>query len=255
MSRIVATHVGKRYGAAEDGAGTRALSDLCLTVDDNEFLCLVGPSGCGKSTFLNLVAGFISPSEGQLTVDGQPILAPGPDRGVVFQEDALFPWLSALDNVAFGLELKGIGRKAARDRAAEALKRVGLQGFERHLPKELSGGMKQRVAISRVLANDPKVMLLDEPFSALDTFTRTSLQNQLLQIWERNKRTLLFVTHSVEEAVLLGTTVAVMAKAAEGGKLIREISIDMPRPRDTTGAEFNDYKRQILTALQMDVAL
>ena len=165
------------------------------------------------------------------------------------------PWLSALDNVAFGLELKGIGRKAARDRAAEALKLVGLQGFERHLPKELSGGMKQRVAISRVLANDPKVMLLDEPFSALDTFTRTSLQNQLLQIWERSKRTLLFVTHSVEEAVLLGTTVAVMTKAAEGGKLIREIAIDMPRPRDTTGAEFNDYKRQILTALQMDVAL
>src|ERR1700722_20002272 len=220
MSQIVASHVGKRYGDAEDGVGTRALSDLCLTVDDNEFLCLVGPSGCGKSTFLTLVAGFISPSEGTLTVDGQPILAPGPDRGVVFQEDALFPWLSALDNVAFGLGLKGIGREVARDRASEALKLVGLKGFERHLPKELSGGMKQRVAISRVLANDPKVVLRDEPFWALDTFTRTSLQNKLLQIWERSKRTILFVTPRVEEAVLLGTTVAVMTKAAEGGKPI-----------------------------------
>jgi NitT/TauT family transport system ATP-binding protein len=255
MSRIVATHVVKQYAVLEDSSTTRALADLSLAVRDNEFLCLVGPSGCGKSTFLNLVAGFIQPSEGELTVDGKPIRGPGPDRGVVFQEDALFPWLTALDNVAFGPELRGIKRSIARESAIEALKLVGLQGFERHLPKALSGGMKQRVAIARVLVNDPDVMLLDEPFSALDTFTRTTLQDELLHIWDRSKRTVVFVTHNVEEAVLLGTNVAVMTKTSDGGKLIREIPIDMSRPRDTTGPEFNDYKREILTALRLNVQI
>jgi len=255
MSRIVARHVGKLYGNADDTASTRALADFSLAVDDNEILCVVGPSGCGKSTFLNLVAGFIQPSEGELTVNGKPVLGPGPDRGVVFQEDALFPWLTAIENVAFGLELRKIDRTVARERARDALKLVGLDGFEQHLPKALSGGMKQRVAISRVLVNDPDVMLLDEPFSALDTFTRTTLQGELLRIWQHHKRTFVFVTHNVEEAVLLGDRVAVMAKTPEGGTLVQEIAIDIPRPRDTTGAEFNDYKRQILTALHMEVKL
>ena len=255
MSRIVANHVDKQYGVVQGSAATHALTDFGLTVDDNEFVCLVGPSGCGKSTFLNLVAGFIQPSGGELTVDGKPIRGPGPDRGVVFQEDALFPWLTALDNVAFGLELRGIRRSVARERAIGALKLVGLQGFEQHLPKALSGGMKQRVAISRVLVNDPDVMLLDEPFSALDTFTRTTLQDELLHIWEQRKRTLVFVTHNVEEAVLLGTRVAVMTKSSDGGRLVCEIAIDMSRPRDTTGTQFNDYKRQILSALHMRAEL
>jgi NitT/TauT family transport system ATP-binding protein len=255
MSQIVANHVGMQYYVVGDGSSTKALTDLNLTIKDNEFLCLVGPSGCGKSTFLNLIAGFIQPSEGDLAVDGKPVLGPGPDRGVVFQEDALFPWLTTLDNVAFGLVLRGTSRAFANESAIEALKLVGLQGFERHLPKALSGGMKQRVAIARVLVNDPNVMLLDEPFSALDTFTRTSLQDELLRIWNGKKRTVLFVTHNVEEAVLLGTTVAVMTKTSEGGKLIREISVQMSRPRDTTGTEFNDYKREILTALRMSVEI
>jgi NitT/TauT family transport system ATP-binding protein len=209
----------------------------------------VGPSGCGKSTFLNLVAGFIEPTEGELTVAGKPVSGPAPERGVVFQEDALFPWLTALDNVAFGLEMRGIAKADARSRAQDVLGSVKLAGFERHLPKALSGGMKQRVAIARVLANDPDVMLLDEPFSALDAFTRISLQNELLRIWERKQRTLLFITHNVEEAVLLATSVAVMAKTTEGGKLVREIRVDLPRPRDTTGREFNEYKRQIFADL------
>jgi NitT/TauT family transport system ATP-binding protein len=255
MSQIVANHVGMQYAVVGDSSSTKALTDLNLTVKDNEFLCLVGPSGCGKSTFLNLIAGFIQPSEGELAVDGSPVLGPGPDRGVVFQDDALFPWLTALDNVAFGLVLRGTSRALANESAVEALKLVGLQGFERHLPKALSGGMKQRVAIARVLVNDPNVMLLDEPFSALDTFTRTSLQDELLRIWNGKKRTVLFVTHNVEEAVLLGTTVAVMTKTSEGGKLIREIPVQMSRPRDTTGTEFNDYKREILTALRMSVEI
>ena len=255
MSRIVASHVSKRYEGAAGVAATRALADFSLTVNDNEILCVVGPSGCGKSTFLNLVAGFIHPSQGDLTVNGKPVGGPGPDRGVVFQEDALFPWLTAVENVAFGLELRSVKRSVARERAAEALKLVGLEGFEEHLPKALSGGMKQRVAISRVLVNDPDVMLLDEPFSALDTFTRTSLQGELLRIWQHHKRTFVFITHNVEEAVLLGNRVAVMAKTSEGGTLVREIEIQLPRPRDTTSAEFNDYKRQILTALNMESKL
>jgi NitT/TauT family transport system ATP-binding protein len=246
VSRIVAHNISKFY---DTEIRTRALTDFTISVGDNEFVCLVGPSGCGKSTFLNLVAGFIEPSEGKLTVDEKPVSGPGPDRGVVFQEDALFPWLSALDNVAFGLEMRGISRADARARANDVLEVVGLTGFERHLPKALSGGMKQRVAIARVLANDPDVMLFDEPFSALDAFTRTTLQNELLRIWESSKRTLLFITHNVEEAVLLGTSVAVMTKAADGGKLVREIKIDMPRPRDSTGSEFNEYKREIFSDL------
>jgi NitT/TauT family transport system ATP-binding protein len=246
MTRIVAQQVSKYY----DGeTRTRALTDFTITVEPNEFFCLVGPSGCGKSTFLNLVAGFIEPSEGELTVNGKPVRGPAPERGVVFQEDALFPWLTALDNVAFGLEMRGIAKAEARARAQDVLVSVGLSGFERHLPKALSGGMKQRVAIARVLANDPDVMLLDEPFSALDAFTRTSLQNELLRIWQRSKRTLLFITHNVEEAVLLATSVAIMTKSADGGKLVREIRIDLPRPRDTTGREFNEYKRQVFANL------
>lgn len=247
MSQIVAHHVSKYY---DTEVRTRALTEFSISVEHNEFLCIVGPSGCGKSTFLNLVAGFIFPSEGNLIVDGKPVTGPGPDRGVVFQEDALFPWLTALDNVAFGLEMRGMPKSHARERASEILTSVGLSGFERHLPKALSGGMKQRVAISRVLANDPDVMLLDEPFSALDAFTRTSLQNELLRIWERNRRTLIFITHNVEEAVLLGTSVAVMTKGSDGGRLIRQVQIDMGRPRDTTGSKFNEYKRHIYSDLE-----
>lgn len=253
MSRIVADRLSKQYGIIGDRASTAALIDFSLTVNDNEFVCLLGPSGCGKSTFLNLVAGFIEPSAGQLTVDGRDVRGPGPDRGVVFQEDALFPWLTALENVAFGLELRGTSRKVARARAADALALVELRGFESHLPKALSGGMKQRVAIARVLVNDPAVTLFDEPFSALDTFTRTTLQGELLRIWEEHKRTFMFVTHNVEEAVLLGTRVIVMAKGTRGGYVVRDVIVELERPRDPTGIEFNNYKRALLSALSAKV--
>lgn len=248
MSKIDAKGVSKVYAD-----GTRALHRVSLTVEDGEIVCLVGPSGCGKSTFLNLVAGFVSHTGGEIHVDGRPIVGPGPDRGVVFQEDALFPWLSAIKNVTFGLELRGVRHSEAFELARHSLELVGLAGFEHHLPRALSGGMKQRVAIARVLVNDPAVMLMDEPFSALDTFTRTSLQKELLRIWQRSKITLLFVTHNVEEAVLLGTKIVVMNRSPEGGTVIDEVVLDLPRPRDTTGADFNEYKRRVLNALHMDV--
>lgn len=248
MSQISADRAGKVYPD-----GTRALNDLTLSVEAGEIVSLVGPSGCGKSTFLNIVAGFTSQSTGRVQVNGKPVSGPGPDRGFVFQEDALFPWLSALQNVMFGLESRGIRKNDAETRARAALKLLDLAGFEGHLPRALSGGMKQRVAIARVLVNDPEVLLMDEPFSALDTFTRTTMQRELLQIWHQNPRTILFVTHNVEEAVLLGSRVVVMDRSPQGGTVVEEIHIDLPRPRDTTGSKFNEYKRRVLKRLHMDV--
>ena len=247
MSQISTQRLSKTFAD-----GTRALHDVSLTVENGEIVCVVGPSGCGKTTFLNLVAGFTPYTDGQILVDGRPISGPGPDRGVVFQEDALFPWLSALKNVTFGLEVRGIEKSEGTERARRSLELVGLAGFEDHLPRALSGGMKQRVAIARVLVNDPAVMLMDEPFSALDTFTRTTMQKEVLRIWQQTRCTIVFVTHNVEEAVLLGAKIVVMNRSPEGGAVVGEISVDLPHPRDTTGTEFNEYKRRVLQALHMD---
>lgn len=254
MSTIIlesASLVYNKYGDKDQRV--QALSNLSLEIHDNEFLCLLGQSGCGKTTVVNLVAGFIQATSGSITMNGLPIGKPGPDRGVVFQESGLFPWLTVLDNVAFGLREQGMPKAKARERARSALNLVDLSRFADHLPKALSGGMKQRVAIARVLVNEPEVILMDEPFSALDAFTRMRLQYELVKIWEKNPLTVLFVTHNIEEAILLGTRIVVMGSDSQGEILLRDIPInDMPRPRDITSHAFNTYKREILESLNVD---
>src|ERR1051325_5676298 len=199
----------------ETARGTRhlALSDISLDVAEGEFVSILGPSGCGKSTLLYIVGGFVPPSEGAVRVKGAAVTGPGPDRGPVFQEFALFPWKTVLGNVMYGLLQQGVSKAEARSRAAELLTMVRLRGFENFYPKELSGGMKQRVAIARTLAYRPAILLMDEPFGALDAHTRTRLQNDLLDIWERDRKTVLFVTHSVEEAVFLSDRVIVLSRS------------------------------------------
>jgi NitT/TauT family transport system ATP-binding protein len=206
-----------------------ALSDISLRIEDGAFVSILGPSGCGKSTLLYIVGGFVNPTEGVARVKGRAITGPGPDRGPVFQEFALFPWKSVLGNVTYGLRQQGVPRAEAEAQSRRLIEMVGLKGFEDFYPKELSGGMKQRVAIARTLAYHPAVLLMDEPFGALDAHTRTRLQNDLLNIWERDRKTVLFVTHSVDEAVFLSDKVVVMTRAP--GRIKEIVDIDLPRPR------------------------
>jgi NitT/TauT family transport system ATP-binding protein len=206
-----------------------ALSNISLTIQDGAFVSILGPSGCGKSTLLYIVGGFVSPSQGTAKVKGKAITGPGPDRGPVFQEFALFPWKSVLGNVMYGPRQQGVSSAEAEAQSRQLIDMVGLKGFEHFYPKELSGGMKQRVALARTLAYHPAVLLMDEPFGALDAHTRTRLQNDLLNIWERDRKTVLFVTHSVEEAVFLSDKVVVMTRSP--GRIKRVIDIDLPRPR------------------------
>jgi NitT/TauT family transport system ATP-binding protein len=207
-----------------------AIADVFLAVAAGEFVSILGPSGCGKSTLLYIVGGFVTPSTGSVVVNGRPVTGPGPDRGPVFQEFALFPWKNVLGNVMYGLERRGAPKAEAQKRARELLALVHLSGYEKFYPKELSGGMKQRVALARTLAYGPSILLMDEPFGALDAQTRTRLQNDLLDIWERDRKTVLFVTHSVEEAVFLSDRVAVMTRSP--GRIKEIIPIALPRPRD-----------------------
>ena len=197
--------------------GTVALERLSMEVRANEILCLLGPSGCGKSTVLNLIAGFESPTSGEVHLDGKPIEKPGPDRGVIFQEHALFPWLNVSQNVAFGRKVRGGVENGSRygDLVRKYVELMGLNSFERHYPSQLSGGMKQRVAIARVLVNEPEVMLMDEPFAALDAQTRIAMQMLLLKVWERLRTTILFITHDIDEAVFLGDRIYVMTADRE----------------------------------------
>jgi NitT/TauT family transport system ATP-binding protein len=206
-----------------------ALSDINLSIEDGAFVSILGPSGCGTSTLLYIVGGFVQPSEGVARVKGKAITGPGPDRGPVFQEFALFPWKNVLGNVMYGLRQQGVKRAEAETQSRRLLEMVGLKGYENFYPKELSGGMKQRVAIARTLAYHPEVLLMDEPFGALDAHTRTRLQNDLLSIWERDRKTVLFVTHSVEEAVFLSDKVVVMTRSP--GRIKVVVDIDLPRPR------------------------
>ena len=206
-----------------------ALSNISLTIEDGAFVAILGPSGCGKSTLLYVVGGFVSPTEGVARVKGKAITGPGPDRGPVFQEFALFPWKSVLGNVMYGPRQQGIKSAEAEAQSRALIEMVGLKGFEHFYPKELSGGMKQRVALARTLAYHPAVLLMDEPFGALDAHTRTRLQNDLLNIWERDRKTVLFVTHSVDEAVFLSDRVVVMTRSP--GRIKEVVEIDLPRPR------------------------
>ena len=220
-----------------------ALSDVSLQIEDGAFVSILGPSGCGKSTLLYIVGGFVAPSGGMVTVNGQAVTGPSPERGPVFQEFALFPWKTVLGNVLYGLERRGMPRREARVRAQQLIALVHLEGYESFYPKELSGGMKQRVAIARTLAYRPSILLMDEPFGALDAHTRTRLQNDLLEIWERDRKTVLFVTHSVEEAVFLSDRVVVMTRSP--GRLKKVIPIELVRPRARAALlldrRFQDY--------------
>jgi len=206
-----------------------ALTDITITVADGQFVSIVGPSGCGKSTLLYVVGGFVLPTTGLVRVMGKPVSGPGPDRGPVFQEFALFPWKTVLGNVIYGLLQQGVAKQEAQERARALIELVHLKGYEHFYPKELSGGMKQRVAIARTLAYRPSILLMDEPFGALDAHTRTRLQNELLEIWERDRKTVVFVTHSVDEAVFLSDRVFVMTRSP--GRIKSVVDIELPRPR------------------------
>ncbi len=221
-------HVSQRFQTSGRQSHL-ALSDINLSIEDGAFVSILGPSGCGKSTLLYIVGGFVKPTEGSAKVKGKLITGPGPDRGPVFQEFALFPWKTVLGNVVYGMLEQGIRKSEAEARGRKLLEMVGLKGYEKFFPKELSGGMKQRVAIARTLAYDPAVLLMDEPFGALDAHTRTRLQNDLLDIWDTQRKTVLFVTHSVEEAVYLSDKVIVMSRSP--GSIKEIVEIDLPRPR------------------------
>jgi NitT/TauT family transport system ATP-binding protein len=225
------------------GGEVIALKDIDLAIDKGEFVCLLGPSGCGKSTLLNAIAGFQPPTAGTITVDGKTIIAPGPDRGMVFQEYALFPWMTVAQNVAFGLEIKGMKRPAIKARVGELLDMLKLSDFRDRFPKDLSGGMRQRVAIARVLALDPPVLLMDEPFGALDSLTRRSLQDELVRIWAEMKKTIVFVTHSIEESIYLADRIVVMTYRP--GTVKADIKVQLTRPRDSSTLPFNELKRQL----------
>lgn len=229
----------------------QALEGIELTVNDGEFIALLGPSGCGKSTLLNLIAAFENPSSGELLVHGETHDKPGPDRGVVFQEAALFPWLNVWENVVFGPKIKGIAASEYEDKANEMLKIVGLSDFKKHLPVQLSGGMRQRVGIARILTLGSRVLLMDEPFGALDAQTRLSMQELLLSVWQQLKPTIIFVTHDIDEAIFLADNIYVMS--ARPGRIAQKIVVPLPRPRtitDTTSEVFNQLKREILLQIR-----
>jgi len=226
--------VTKRYPRADELAEHTALSVVNLRVTEGEFVCVLGPSGCGKSTLLNLVAGFLRPTAGQVLFDGRAVAEPGPERGVVFQEPTLFPWLTVRANVEFGLAAGGMPRSDRRRAASAALHLVGLDGFEQAYPHTLSGGMRQRVALARVLVLEPRALLMDEPFGALDANSRDRLQDELLRLWQQYRRTVLFITHNVEEAAFLADRVVVMGPAPNS--ICGEVSVDLPRPRERTSA-------------------
>lgn len=228
-----------------------ALENVDLSIPSGEFTILIGPSGCGKSTLLYLVAGFERPTAGRILLDGSPITKPGPDRGFVFQEYALFPWRTVLGNVMFGLLRNGWNRRDARTRAMDYIRLVHLSGFEHAYPHTLSGGMKQRVGIARALAYDPKVLLMDEPFGALDAQTRKLMQQELTEIWQTTKRTVLFVTHSVIEAVYLADRIIVFT--ARPGTVKGSVSVGVSRPREYTEEHYLDIRRSVLDLLEEEV--
>ncbi|KQU54466.1 ABC transporter ATP-binding protein [Bosea sp. Leaf344] len=248
MGTISFNAVSKVYGGP---AGVRALDNVDFQIGEGEFVALLGPSGCGKSTLLNLLAGFEPLSDGVLTFDGQAISRPGPDRGVVFQEAALLPWLSVWENVVFGPKVQGRSAAEYEDKARDILKIVGLENFHQALPVQLSGGMRQRVGIARVLVMEPRALLMDEPFGALDAQTRLSMQQLLLEVWQRLKTTVLFVTHDIDEAILLADRVCVMT--ARPGRITRDIPITLPRPRsldDLTTSDFTRFKAMIMAEMR-----
>ena len=242
--------VSKRFQVGGDII--EALSPVDLTIARGAFICLIGASGCGKSTLLRIVAGFETASSGKVLAAGRPVTGPGPDRGMVFQDYALFPWMTVRQNIGFGPRQRGLPRSEVHDIAERYAAMVGLSRFADRYPHQLSGGMKQRVAIARCLANEADVLLMDEPFGALDALTRTKLQEELLEIWQRTRTTIIFVTHSVEEAVLLADRVVVMS--ASPGRIDSDNTIALARPRDVSSPDFNALRRTITERLTSHLA-
>ncbi len=224
-----------------------ALQDAQLSVAAGEFVCLIGASGCGKSTLLRIIAGFETATGGRVVVRGKPVEGPGPERGMVFQDYGLFPWLSVRRNIGFGPESRGKGRQEVAEITGRFLDMIGLAAFADAYPHQLSGGMKQRVAIARVLANDARVVLMDEPFGALDAMTRERLQDELLGLWASTGLTVVFVTHAIEEAIFLADRVVVMSPGP--GRIVRDVRVDLPRPRDVSSPEFNALRRELSALL------
>jgi len=247
MGSVEISHLCREF-VRDDGDRVIALSDINLSIADDEFVSFVGPSGCGKTTLLRIIAGLDTATSGEVRVDGSLITGPGQKVGMVFQEYSLFPWRSVLSNVAFGLEMRGIAKDERNEIAKKFIALVGLSQFEQSYPYELSGGMRQRVAIARALATDPDLLLMDEPFGALDAQTRNHMQCELLDIWETKKKTILFVTHSCDEAVFLSDRVVVLSPRPG---VIREIvNISISRPRDRTNKEFIDLRRHLLDMIE-----
>ncbi|MGJ4958781.1 ABC transporter ATP-binding protein [Bradyrhizobium sp. HKCCYLRH2015] len=253
MTTLVIDNVTRIFPARQRHAPTRALEPVELTIGNNDFVTILGPSGCGKSTLLRIVAGLDHPTSGKVLLDGREVTGPGADRGMVFQSYTLFPWLTVRENIAFGLRERGVPESERNAIADRFIQQIGLKGFENHWPKQLSGGMQQRCAIARALANDPKILLLDEPFGALDNQTRVLMQEMLLGIWERDQKTVLFVTHDIEEAIFLGSRVLVMS--ARPGRIKADIKIELPHPRSykvKTSPEFVALKERLVEEIRAE---
>ena len=246
--------VSRTFASSTGGVATVALQATDMNVAENDFITILGPSGCGKSTLLRIVAGLDQQSAGEVLLEGRRIASPGADRGMVFQSYTLFPWLSVLENVCFGLNERGMPRQQQRDVAQGFIQQVGLTGFENHYPKQLSGGMQQRTAIARALANGPRMLLMDEPFGALDHQTRELMQELLLGIWEAERKTVLFVTHDIDEAVFMGNRVVVMS--ARPGRIKCDIAVPIEHPRHysvKTSAVFTELKSQLMEEIRIEV--
>jgi ABC-type nitrate/sulfonate/bicarbonate transport system ATPase subunit len=252
MSQLSIQGVSRTFTGAK-GQSTQALLPVDFDVRTNDFVTILGPSGCGKSTMLRIVAGLDHPTSGRVLLDGQPVVGPGADRGMVFQSYTLFPWLTIEQNIRFGLREKGMPEAQQKERADYFIAKVGLRGFEQHFPKQLSGGMQQRTAIARALANDPKILLMDEPFGALDNQTRVLMQELLLGIWEAERKTVLFVTHDIDEAIFMANRVAVFS--ARPGRIKTELAVDLPHPRHytiKTSPEFMHLKARLTEEIRAE---
>jgi len=253
MSKLMLDGVTRTFPGVRGGAPTIALQPVSLDVADNDFITILGPSGCGKSTLLRIVAGLDAPTAGKVLLDGAPVTGPGRDRGMVFQSYTPFPWLTVEENIRFGLREQAMPIARQREIASHYVERVGLAGFERHYPKMLSGGMQQRTAIARALANDPKILLLDEPFGALDHQTRGLMQELLLGIWEAERKTVLFVTHDIEEAIFMANRVVVMT--ARPGRVKDDVPVSLPHPRHytlKTSADFSALKARLTEEIRVE---
>lgn len=245
MQNLELRHVNKHFGSLQ------VLKDINIKVEKGEFAAIVGPSGCGKSTALRMFAGLETTSEGEVLADGKSITAPSPNRMMIFQEHALYPWSTVEQNVGLGLELAKVSKKERKERINRVLEKVNLSGFNDYFPSQLSGGMRQRVAIARALVMDPDILLLDEPYGALDAMTRLQMQNELLHLWDGSGKTMLLITHDIDEALYLADKVYVMS--ARPGQVIHTIHLDMPRPRNRNSEAFVKHRETIMKLLGLDV--